>query len=357
MSVTLSELVPNRILLIRLGAVRDGLMTVPLAVEAKRLWPHAKLSWVVDGEMEHLLRLHPQVDEVIRIEPSWLKRPRVWRPVQKLLRERKFDLVLDPQGVNKSAMLGWISGSHTRIGLQRPFNRELAGWLITHKIESQLRHRVDVYRELLSPWMHVESGAGKFEIPHFSDLKGRVEEMLDSLIGKDQPWFVIYPGAIWQTALWPVDRFAMIAKQLRETFDLPGLVVWCGSHEHLMARVIAEQSHQAACVAPSLDLVTMVELCRRAKFVIAGDSDFLQVASSVGTPCVSLHGPTWADEYCSYHNKEFAIQSPFPILSKRSARHGVNSAMQAIEVDEVLYYTQRLLRRLDSHSQRAVAVA
>lgn len=357
MSVSLSEHVPNRVLLIRLGAVRDGLMTVPLAVDAKRLWPQSKLSWVVDGEMEQILRSHSMIDEVIRIEPNWLRRPRTWLPLKQLLRDKKYDLVLDPQGVSKSAMLGWISGCTHRVGLDRPFSRELAQWLVKPKVRPVLRHRVDVYRELLSPWSEVTAGAGEFEIPSDPQVHSHVRQSIHNLIGPSKRWFAIYPGAIWKTAMWPIDRFATIAKQLQQNYNIPGLVVWNGNDEQLVAQVIAEQSEYAACVAPRFDLRELVELCRQAEFVLAGDSDLLQIASSVGTPTVSLHGPTWADEYGPYHYNQYAIQSPFPRLGNRSMRSGSNSSMQAIEVDEVMFYIQRLMRQIESTEHHSSAAA
>ncbi|MFO0940223.1 MAG: glycosyltransferase family 9 protein [Pirellulales bacterium] len=344
MSVTLSEIVPDRILLIRLGAVRDGLMTVPLAVDTKKIWPNSKLSWIVDGEMEHILQEHPRVDEVIRIEPNWLRRPRSWRSLKKLLTSKRFDLILDPQGVCKSAMLGWISGCQNRLGFDHPYSRELAAWLFTKKIRPTARHRVDVYRQLLSPWTDVQSGEGQFEVPSDPIAAAKVRHLVDRLFGVNQPWFAIYPGAIWNTATWPIDRFALVAQQMRKSFDLPGLVVWSGQHEQLVASVIAEQSEGASKVAPKLNLKELVELCRQATFVLAGDSDLLQIASSVGTNCISLHGPTWADEYGPYKLNEFAIQSPAPRLTNRSMRSGSNISMQAIESDEVIYYINRLLR-------------
>lgn len=344
MSVELSEIVPDRILLIRLGAVRDGLMTVPLAVDAKRIWPNSKLSWVVDGEMEYILQDHPRIDEVIRIEPNWLRRPRTWRHLKNLLSSKQFDLILDPQGVSKSALLGWISGCQNRLGFDHPYSRELAAWLFTKKIRPTARHRVDAYRQLLTPWSDVQPGEGHFEVPADPIAAAKVRQLADRLFGTSQPWYAIYPGAIWNTATWPIERFAVVAQHMQNNFDMPGLVVWCGQHEQLIATVIAEQSEGSTKVAPKLNLKELVELCRQAKFVIAGDSDLLQIASSVCTPCISLHGPTWADEYGPYRLNEFAIQSPFPRLSKRSMRNGSNSSMQAIETEEVVYYVERLLR-------------
>jgi ADP-heptose:LPS heptosyltransferase len=320
-------------------------MTVPLAVDTKRLWPNCHLSWLVDGEIEQLLNDHTHIDEIIRIDHNWLRQPQCWKALRKNLHERNFDLVLDPQSVFKSAMLGWISNCRTRIGFDRPQSREFASYFLTHKIRPAARHRVDTYRELLQPWRETEIGKGEFHVPEFAVAGLRVTAAIQQMVNGPR-WVAIYPGAIWPTGVWPLDRFAEIAKFLQKSFQMQSVLVWRNQHEKLVSQVIVEQSQSAAQLAPELTVVELAELCRQASFLIAGDSDVLQIASSVGTPCISLHGPTWADEFGAYAHNKFSIQSPYPILGRRRRRQGANSAMQAIEVEEVQYYIQRLIREL-----------
>lgn len=354
MSVILSEIAPARILLIRLGAVRDGLMTVPLAVDAKRLWPNSHISWVVDSEIELLLRDHSHIDEIIRIDQSWLRHPQGWAALRKRLCDHEFDLVLDPQSVFKSSMLGLLSKCKVRVGFDQPQAREFASYFLTHKIRPTARHRVDVYRQLLEPWRETEIGKGEFLLPSDQNTHLQVHNALNNIMDGTR-WAAIYPGAIWPTATWPLERFVATARFLRESYQIQSLVLWRNQHEKLVAQVIVEQSQAAAQVAPELNVEELAELCRQACFLLAGDSDVLQIASSVGTPCISLHGPTWADEFGAYRHNKYSIQSPYPLLGRRSQRKGANNAMQAIEVEEVQFYIQRLMRDLAKVSTKAAA--
>lgn len=348
MSDELSEIAPAKVLLIRLGAVRDGLMTVPLAVDTKRLWPEARLSWLVDSEIEHLLQDHSCIDEVIKIDHRWLRHPQSWKSLRKRLCEENFDLVLDPQSVFKSSLLGFVTRCKTRVGFDRPQARELASLFLTHKVRPTARHRVDVYRQLLEPWRETELGQGEFYIPVNRKSEQRVAAVVREIL-KGRDWVAIYPGAMWPTAVWPLDRFAAIARFLLDTCHIQSIVLWRTPHEKLVAQVIAEQAQTAAQVCPELEIEELVAICRQARFMIAGDSDILQIASCVGTPCISLHGPTWADEFGAYRHNKYAIQSPFPLLGKRRLRKGANSAMQAIEIEEVQFYIQRLLQDLNTY--------
>jgi ADP-heptose:LPS heptosyltransferase len=198
------------------------------------------------------------------------------------------------------------------------------------------------------------AGKAEFLIPSDAATQRLVGQAIQSVVHRAPNWIAIYPGAIWPTAVWPLDRFTAIVKHLYETYQMQSVVLWRNEHEKLVAKVIVEQAQSAAVLSPELDLREMVEACRQATFVVTGDSDILQIVSSVGTPSISLHGPTWADEFGGYNNGNYAIQSPFPLVGRRRFRKGANSAMLAIEYDEVQSYAERLIRDLELKA-RAVA--
>ena len=338
---------PRHVLITQLSTVRDIVMAIPLAVDVKRLWPDCQLSWLVECPAAGLLEQHACIDQVITIDRGWLRRPGSWKGLRQQLREQAVDLVIDPHGLTKSALLGWLSGARVRVGFDAQRGRELAPWLATRRVAATMRHRVDVYRELLSPWQPPQPQQAEYAMPLFAEAATSVEAYLDN----QEPlqtgqWLAIHPGAVWPTALWPVERFGAVARQLHTKYELPAVVLWTDEHERLLAQVVAENSNGAARVAPPMTLPEISEALRRCHLLLAGDAEPLQLASALRTPCVSLHGPTWADEVGPYGNTSWAIQSPIPNLSKRMNRRGPNTAMVAIEIDEVLYHCERLLSRL-----------
>lgn len=327
--------VPQRVLITRLSAIGDCILTIPTAVRAKQLWPDCELTWIVECGAYQLLEQHPAIDEVLRIEPGWLKRPGEWMALRRELRNRDFDLVLDPQGLTKSAMLGWFSGSRTRVGFDYTHARELAPLLANRRVQRTARHMVDSYLQVLSPWTDIRPGEGEFQMPVYGPEALTASRMVSELGLANHPWIALNPGAGWSTRLWPVQRFGMLARELFRERGIRSLVFWSGESELLLAKVIEEVSCGAATVAPKTSLTEMLELLRHSTLMVTGDTGPLHMASAVGTPCVSLHGPTWSDVSGPYGNRHIAIQSPSPQLSKKLVRKGPNIAMQAIELDEV----------------------
>ncbi|MEZ6133891.1 MAG: glycosyltransferase family 9 protein [Pirellulaceae bacterium] len=334
---------PRHVLITRLSAIGDCILTIPVAVEAKRLWPNCRLTWAVDCAAEQLLQDHPCIDEVLRIEKGWIKRPSGWGDLRRELRSRDFDVVLDPQGLTKSAALGWLSGAPTRVGFDFSHARELAPLFANRRVHREQRHMVDTYLQVLSPWVNCLAGSGEFALPVYREAAESVEQMLRELnLTSSSNWVGMNPGAGWTTRQWPVERFGQLARAIFEQHGRRSLVFWAGQDERLMANVIAEESNGAASLAPATSLRELVELIRRTSLLVTGDTGPLHMASAVGTPAVSLHGPTWADESGPYGNHHVAVQSRTPLLSKKLVRHGPNLAMQAIELDEVVRACNRL---------------
>ena len=368
---------PKNILITRLSAIGDCILTLPLAVRAKQLWPDAKLTWVVDCGAAPLLEDHPCIDEIYRVEKKWPLKLDNWLGMRKDLRQRQFDLVLDPQGLSKSSLLGWLSGARTRIGFDYSHGRELAPMLATHRVHRTARHMVDTYLQLLDPYTgsvdttHSTNPTSTnptstnptstnptqaisepaFRMPVYEAeaewaRAALVElDLQDALSDRSggQPWVMINPGAGWSTRLWPVERFGQLAQYMQKRHGRRVLVSWAGETERLMASVIAEESRGAAMVAPPTSLRQLVELLRRAPLMITGDTGPLHLASAVGTPRVSLHGPTWADESGPYGGRFLAIQSPITRPSGKLERSGLNHTMQAIELDEVIHAVERMI--------------
>jgi lipopolysaccharide heptosyltransferase I len=334
---------PKRILICRLSAIGDCVHTIPLAVKAKELWPNCKLSWVVDCAAVQLLQSHPCIDEVIKIERHWVKNLNLWKTLRRELQDRKFDLTLDPQGLIKSGLLAWLSGAKARVGFDYSQARELAPLLANRRVARTQRHMVDTYLELLSPWSPTEAGSAAFRMPVYEAAENVPTLLKASGLGVQEPFVCMAPGAGWASKLWPVDRFAEVARFSQAKHNLRSLVLWAGESEKKLADEIASHSQGAALVAPRTSLPELAEIARRAKLFLAGDTGPLHIAAAVGAPCVGLFGSTWADESGAYGLRNVAVQSPKLPGPRGRMRSSDNSAMLAIEVDEVCMVCTRVL--------------
>ena len=348
---------PQRVLITRLSAIGDCVLTLPLAVKIKELWPACHLTWLVDCAAAQLLESHPNVDQVIKIEKRWLAHPRRWSGLRQQLRAERFDIVFDPQGLAKSSLLGRLSGAKLRVGFDYSHARELAPLLANCRIRRTARHMVDTYLELLKPWCETPVGTGQFNLPQYAPESARIESLLGELgwkSGAAKPsvnktnlstasWIALNVGAGWPSKQWPPERLGRVAQDVFQRYGFHSLVLWAGQTEQALAEQAVAHSGGAAVMAPATNLRELVELIRRAALLISADTAALQLASAVGTTCIGLFGPTWADEVGPYANHHASIQSCVLPDSERSMRRSSNASMNAIELSEVLHACHKLL--------------
>ena len=145
-----------RILITRLSAIGDCILTMPVACALRRKFPDALLAWVVEPGPAKLLRGHECLDELIVVKKGWLKSPsHVWR-LRHRLRQLRPDIAIDPQGLTKSSIVAYMSGARRRIGFAKPLGRELSTWLNNELHKPKTLHLVDRQLELLHvvyrPW-------------------------------------------------------------------------------------------------------------------------------------------------------------------------------------------------------------
>jgi len=313
---------------------------------------------VVDCAAAELLEAHPAVDQVLRIDKRWLAHPSRWGTLRDELRGRSFDVAFDPQGLSKSSLLGVLSGAKLRVGYDYSQGREIAPLLANCRLGRTARHMVDTYLELLGPWCETPRGTGRFDMPIYVAAAARVEQLLSGLGWRSSttpsgggrqhdtsgtPWVALNVGAGWPSKRWPPERFGRIASDIFQRSGERSLVLWAGENEQALAEQVVDHSRGAAELAPATSLCELLELIRRASLLVSSDTAALQMASAVGTTCVGLFGPTWADEVGPYGNRHVAIQSTVLPDHKRGMRRSSSASMTAIEISEVLHACSKLL--------------
>src|SRR5947199_8454430 len=108
----------KNILFVKTSSLGDVIHHMPALTDARRHLPNAQFSWVVEEPFASLVRLHPAVDEVIPVATRRWRRalvvPSMWPEIlrfRRALRDRRFDEIVDTQGLVKSALIArWARG-------------------------------------------------------------------------------------------------------------------------------------------------------------------------------------------------------------------------------------------------------
>jgi lipopolysaccharide heptosyltransferase I len=295
---------PRAIALVKLSALGDVVHATPVVEALADAFPAARISWVVERREAALLREHPRLDEVVTVDTRAWRRTRTpgaavelaraLRALRRRLRDKRFDVALDLQGLVKSGALTAATGAPVRVGFAAGVCRERVNALFTNRHVTpppSARHVVDQYLALLRP-LGVTPARVVFRLPSRETAEERVEEFFAMAALKPHGRVVVLnPGAGKPAKRWPVERFAELATRLGAEAGARVLVIW-GPGEEPAARAIARAP--GATLAPPTDLDALVAVARRASVMVAGDTGPLHVAAALGTPCVGLYGPTSA---------------------------------------------------------------
>jgi lipopolysaccharide heptosyltransferase I len=277
-------------LIVRLGALGDIIHAVPAAAALRAAFPASRIDWLVDGKHRPMIDLVTVVDHAVVLERSSIPG---WMDVAGRMRQVRYDVAIDLQGLLKSALLARASGAarvlgfsiwHLREKTARPFYSETSrddvhGGEPEHVIHKNLR--------LLSALGVTET---RIRFP-LAAVESRALVNVRATLGGDRPFALINPGAAWPNKRWPPERYGELAAFLRDVRGLPSFVLW-GPGEEGLAGAVVESSARAARLAPPTGLADLLALSRAASLMISGDTGPLHLAAAAGTPTISLFGPT-----------------------------------------------------------------
>lgn len=334
----------SRILIVRLSAIGDVIHGVPVLCALRDAFPRASIGWVVEGRAGDILAGHPALDRLIRVPRGWLKSPaQVWR-LRQTLREHRYEVAIDLQCLTKSAVAAWLSGAPRRIGKAGADGRELSRWFHTELVAAGGRHVIEHYLDLLRP-LGIKGPAVRFDLQE-QPADGRTADEFLSACGLPSRQFaVLNPGAGWPSKIWPAARYGELAQRLAETHAVQSVAVWGGRDELPLAERIVACSGGHARLAPPTSMTELAALCRRAALFVGSDTGPMHLAVAVGTPTISMHGPSRADWCGAYGPQNIRLQVRYEDGSSFERRAADDAAMQEISVDMVASACGNLLSR------------
>jgi len=291
---------PERIALIKPSALGDVLNSLPVLTGLRRLYPNAHITWVVNRTYEALLRGHPDLDEILpfdrnQVRRSWLSGSVGFVRFLREMRRRRFDLVIDLQGLFRTGLMTFASGAKHRIGLSSA--REGAKAFYTKLVYDGCRttmHAVDSY------WRVIEAlgggGAKTFRLSVDASCRAWARRILSE---HPRPWLAVAVGARWATKRWSTEHFAELIRRAQQEFG--GTAIFVGSAEDVdLAREAGERlAGNFIDLTGRTGLSELVALLAEADAVISNDSGPLHLAVALGRPvvapytctAVNLHGP------------------------------------------------------------------
>ena len=302
----------TRLLIVKLSSLGDLFHALP-AVHSLKAGLDAEVDWVAHEEYRKLVDCF---DDVARVIP-FPRRSFVssFGPFYSALREKKYDYIIDLQGLFKSAMVVALARGRKRIGPS--FHREgsflfysaVAGARDAdrHAVEQNL----DVVRFLKLPVREPQFPVS-FPLPAVNEKSPRV---------------AMVPLSRWQTKNWPPQCFTTVARRLQQVFGASIFLLGGPSDRDVCREIEGNLEGRVVNVAGKLSLVESGGLLAQMDLLVANDSGPVHMAAAAGTPTLVVFGPTdpkRTGPYGTQHRMVTATaQSCAPCFSRVCRREGI----------------------------------
>jgi heptosyltransferase-1 len=279
---------PRDIVLIKTSSLGDVLHNLPVVTDILRHLPEARIDWVVEESFAALPLLHPGVRQVVpvavrRWRKSWWASRHEVKSVCRTLRDKRYDLALDTQGLLKSAF--FTRCTHTlRCGYARDSAREpLASWFYdrTFSVRKDL-HAVERNRLLAA-------NALGYRLEGAPDYGLRTPDIVLPWLGT-QAYAVLLHATSRDDKLWDEANWIALGRLLQQA-GMGAVLPWGNDKEKTRAERLAAALPGAIC-APRLKLDEAAALLGRARAVIGVDTGLSHLAAALDVPTVGIYTAT-----------------------------------------------------------------
>lgn len=291
-----------RIALIKTSSMGDVIHALPVVTDLRAAEPGVVIDWVVEESFAELPRLHPGVADVV---PVAIRRWRNdWfsaacraerRQVRGRLAAARYDLVLDLQGLVKSALVArWAPGP--RAGFSFRCAREPLAALLYHR-----RYDVDMSRHAIERLRELAGAAlgRRFEgLPVFGLQAPTLAATGLEPPGGGRPFAVLLHATSRAEKQWPDASWGSLIDLLADC-GLASVLPWGSESERAAALWLAD-GHPEAIVAPRMSLAQCAALLGSARCVVGVDTGLTHLACALDVPTVALFAATPAWRFGPY---------------------------------------------------------
>ncbi|GAA9825768.1 lipopolysaccharide heptosyltransferase I [Helicobacter pylori] len=320
-----------KIAIVRLSALGDIIVSAVFLAAIKERFTDAQIEWFVDERFNAILEHSPYID---KLHPIALKSTlTTFNPLKifklfKSLRAYEYDIVIDMQGLIKSALITQMLKAPKKVGFDYASAREgLSAFFYSQKVsiaynEPVLKRNFTLLSHALNlPKKEISEGlSSRSKVFSYQD-----SPKIDALnLNQNKPkiLFVLETSKINKT--YPIERFKELALAL-ENFQI--CLLWHADEDKATALYGALKNQRDVLLLPKLTLNEVKALLFKMDLIIGGDTGITHLAWALQKPSITLYGNTPMERFklespinvsltgnsnANYHKKDFSIQNIEP---------------------------------------------
>ena len=330
-----------KIAIVKLSALGDIIHAMVALQFIKKHHPDAIIDWIVEQGFKDILAGNPDINQIHTVSIKKAKQQKsfklLFKEFKKLRKLPKYDIVIDAQGLVKSAVVSRFIPSDVTFGFDKESLREsFAAKFYTHTC------KIDYSENIIKRNVFVMTSALNFNISNddildkkpflYSSCKPKFSEL-----SKDKPNALLIPGASFKSKIYPIEKYAELTKQLDANF----IVLWGSESEKNMASQIQQLSSMVK-ITNKLTLDELKAFITHMDLVIGGDTGPTHMAWALNIASITLFGstPGYRNTYTTNINQIIESNSkvdPYKINKN-------DFSIKEIKVGDIVKIAQELLK-------------
>ncbi len=315
----------KKILIIRTGAIGDVVHTSALVQSIKEISPETEIHYLSNKMLEFMFKENPDITKFIDLNPKFKLFSSYTMDIAKLLKNEKYDLVINLQPSLKIRVLVHLAGIKEELVYKKDFN--------IHAVTNFWQTGLKAFPNIKKP-EHLKLYLEKKVI----------DEAKKKLENYKRPFIVINAGGIFskrQGRTYPIDKWVELGNKLQDKYN--GTIILNGSKEDKDFLQPLNKIKNSVNYIGELKLEDSCGIISQADLMISGDSGPLHIATALGVKSIGLYGSMPIERTGCYSNGiNIASKKDCVPCNRRKCKYlkGTNKiyapCMEEISVDSIL---------------------
>jgi len=335
----------RKICIVRLSALGDVLMLVPLVRTLQANIKDVAITWVISRPAYDLVEGMEDIDFVVIDKPNSIGD--YWR-FKKMMAHKSYDVLLATQSSFRANLLYPFIKAKRKIGFDALRAKDGHGWFVHERITPGKDHTLESFLKFAEP-LGITKKQIVWDLPieelYFQEMKQYIQPNLRNMI--------INPAASKPERSWPVERYIEVIKQVKKKWDIHIILTGGpGEFDKQLAKQISQEVAVTSLVGKTKPM-QLLALFTMADIILCPDTGPSHMGAAVGTPVVALHAVTSSAVSGPYIYRHLAVdhypEAVVKVLGTTMEKnvwgthaHGKDT-MKLVNVDEALSKISQVL--------------
>lgn len=289
------------ICLVRLSALGDVLMVVPLVRTLQAELPDVAITWIISRPAFDLVEGMDGVEFIVIDKPAHIRD--YWR-FKRQLKGRQFDVLLAVQSSFRANLLYACISAARKIGYDTLRAKDGHAWFIDEAIAAGNDHTLDGFLRFADA-LGIQHKQIRWDLP----IQDNDISWARALIKQTaRPLILVNPAASKPERSWLIDRYIAVIRHMQSRWQAQVMLIGGpGAFDKALEKAITQDLPEVQSVIGQTRPKQLLALIQEADLLLCPDTGPSHMAAAVGTPVIALHAVTSSSVSGPYTYRQFSV--------------------------------------------------